>query len=515
VSIKAPLWVIFIGLLCGATDSITALILSIQRNIEAGKTAAARQQVEAGLKSYPENAGLYNLLGVIEAQDGNYGPAEHAFRKTLEHASQFTGAWLNLGRLYQGNAQTDPQAAEKALNAYRSILAYEPGNAEANYRAATLLTGQRSFAASLEHLARLSGDSQNDPPVLALRCADLAGLGERDKAEAAARLLIDHPQLYEDDVIAVLPALDSANSRDLREFLLAGLQRRRLLSPNGWRAAAGAYEGDGKFAEARAALERSAQGPLTVASLLDLARIAYKQRDLQGALGYLAHARDLDPNNAAVHFFFGMVTVELDLPLEARKSLEQAVRLNPDNPWYNYALGAVAVQGRSPEDAVPYFRKYSQFRPNDPRGQFGAGVAYFYAKNFDAAATELKPIADRPETQAGVHYLLGRIAMAQDDLPAAQSELRKAVAGGGSADAWAELGLVYLRQRDYEEARRALDRALALDPEGYLPNLNVLILYQRTKDPRADAQSQRFEKIKTQRSENEKLLMRMIEVRPY
>ena len=83
------------------------------------------------------------------------------------------------------------------------------------------------------------------------------------------------------------------------------------------------------------------------------------------------------------------------------------------------------------------------------------------------------------------------------------------------AYAWAELGLVYLRQRDYEEARRALDRALALDPDGYLPNLNVLILYQRTKDPRADAQSQRFEKIKTQRSENEKLLMRMIEVRPY
>ena len=79
----------------------------------------------------------------------------------------------------------------------------------------------------------------------------------------------------------------------------------------------------------------------------------------------------------------------------------------------------------------------------------------------------------------------------------------------------AELAHVHIRLDRYEKARRELERAAALDSENFRANANLLILYQRTKDPRAQAQQERFEEIKKKRSENEQLLWRTIEVRPY
>ncbi len=69
----------------------------------------------------------------------------------------------------------------------------------------------------------------------------------------------------------------------------------------------------GDFVTARATLERLGGESPPVPVLLDLARAADKAGDHTGALGYLAHARSLEPQNAAVHFLFGIVCVELDL----------------------------------------------------------------------------------------------------------------------------------------------------------------------------------------------------------
>ena len=108
-----------------------------------------------------------------------------------------------------------------------------------------------------------------------------------------------------------------------------------------------------------------------------MARAAYEDRDLEGALGYLAHARDLDPGNAAVHFFIGIVALELDLAIEARNSLERALALDAGNAFYHYALGGVILQTGQPGDAIPHFQEYSESRPNDPRGNFALGAAEF------------------------------------------------------------------------------------------------------------------------------------------
>ena len=131
-------------------------------------------------------------------------------------------------------------------------------------------------------------------------------------------------------------------------------------------------------ADARSTLERVAVlDPRNTAHLLELARLAEAAKDYEGALGYLGHARDLAPDNPQIHFLFARVAVEMNLIVEARRSLERALALDPNNPAYNYAMGFVILRTRDAATASAYFKKFVEAIPQDVKGHYALGIAYF------------------------------------------------------------------------------------------------------------------------------------------
>jgi tetratricopeptide (TPR) repeat protein len=277
-----------------------------------------------------------------------------------------------------------------------------------------------------------------------------------------------------------------------------------------------AYEAAGRLDAARESLEAAASArPDAVPILMDLARVTQKAGDRRGALGYLAHARDLAPNDARIHFLFGMICVELDLGVEAYNSLKKAVELDPENASVNYAMGAVSLHRRDPSEAVPYFRKYAALKPDDPRGPLGVGLAWFKARDFASARPELERAARNPSTAAAANYFLARIAREENDVPRALALVDLALqARPEYADAWAERGLLHLRQRELDAAEKDLRRCLELEPDNYLGNLNLLALYQRARDARQDEQARRVEELSARREEKADEFRRVIEIRP-
>lgn len=489
----------------------------IQQLIQKGDLAQARMQLVQALTVSPDDPNALNLLGVVDAQEGKYRAAESDFQKAIAKAPHFTGAYLNLGRLYQENAGKDPGALKKAAGVYQQVLNIEPANLEAVYQSALLLWQLGSFKASLGRLSQLPAEAPNRPQALAVRCGDYAGLNELPQAENAADQLLKRPDLAQADVFTLVPSLLAQHHEELTVRLLEGLDQRGLASADTLEKLAALYEGLGKLDRARAALEKVA--PLQnfpVPLLIKLARLAYKQGDHKGALGYLAHARDLEPNNAGVHFFFGLVCVEMNLVQEASTSLQKAVELNPGNPYYNYALGAVLMARQNVREAYPYLKKYCTLKPEDPRGRLALGAAYFYGHDAELALQELESVSKDPQTAASAHYFLGRLANQKGDFSGARKELEQAIKLHPQYDdAYAELGLLYMKQKQYAEAEESLQKALGMSPDNYTANLNLMILYQRTKDPRADAQAKRFEDIRKTRADREKEFLRTIEVRPY
>jgi tetratricopeptide (TPR) repeat protein len=486
----------------GAPSLLDILSRALE-HLEASDHPAARRELAQALELYPTSPAVYNL--------------ERRFREALLREADYTDARLNLGRLYQENAARFPDAARKALAEYQAILEYEPDHVEARFQSASLHQTLGDFDRSLDDLSRLPPANQERPTALAIRCANHAGRGERSLADEAAAALLRRTDLTALDVRPILPVLAAHGREDLALRLLEVLRDRRWASADDLKSLGLLHERQGQLAFAREALEAAAAArPESVALLLDLARVAHKQGDLRGALGYLGHARALEPDNAHVHFFFGMVCVDLDLGAEADKSLVEAVRLDPDNPSINYAMGAVASHRKDPGEAIPYFERYSELRPDDPRGPFNVGLAAFKAKDYVAAREKLVPAAERRETAAPANYYLARMAWAELEFEEAERLARRAIeADPDYADPYSELGFVYMRLGEIEKAEQALERCLELDPDHYLGNLHLGMLYARTRDPRGPGQKERFEMLKKERDRRAVDFLRPIEVRPY
>jgi tetratricopeptide (TPR) repeat protein len=488
----------------------------IQQQIEQGHLSDAETQINAALKRFPSNAGLENLLGVVEAEQGRTEAARQAFSAAIQHDPKLVGAYLNLGRIEMQEAGDHAGPRAKVLQLYQKVLRLDPANAEANFQMATLLMWDGKYAPSLAHLEKTGAAMRGQIRVEALRCADEAGLGHKSETDRAAAAMIANPELSEKDAVFVLPALRAARRADLIDLIFSAANARKPLSAYGLRVLGLAKEAEGKLAEATAALERAfALDDTSVAPLTDLTRIALAGKQYKQALGYLAHARALKPNDAAFAYEYGRICLKLNLLGEARRAMSEAVKLDPDSPEYNFALGVVSSYAQNASAGLPYLKKFHEMRPNDADGVLALGTAYFRDDDYANAALWLKQAANTASTAAAAHYYLGRILRQQGKYDEALAQLKQAATlQPDNAAVFAELGQTYLQQRKYPEAQEQLHHALTLDSNNYVANFALMQLYAQTHDPRLGAQQKRFGEIKQQNQEQYREEMRVIEARP-
>src|SRR5262249_50002385 len=122
--------------------------------------------------------------------------------------------------------------------------------------------------------------------------------------------------------------------------------------------------------------------------------------------------------------------------------------------------------------------------------------------------------ASNEKTAAEAHFYLGRIARQEGHRDEAIAELKQALAlQPDQPDTLAELGQICVQSRDFDQATSYFDQALRKDPDNYAANFGLLQLYARTNDPRRDQQAHRFEQVKDMKQEQEKEMMRAIEIR--
>jgi tetratricopeptide (TPR) repeat protein len=390
------------------------------------------------------------------------------------------------------------------------VLRTKPADTEGHTSLAEIYAVQGKFGESLRQLDSAKIDD------LSLRCLDLSGLGRLPEARTVAARLTKRADFSESDFAGMHGPLDSPKAAEVVVILAEGLDARGAAGLATLQRLAVAYEQLQRPAEARQTLERVAQlDPLNSAHLLELARLAEDSKDHAGALGYLAHARDLAPNMARIHFLFGLIAGEMDLPIEARQSLDKALALDPDNPDYNYAMGSVILETRDAATAASYFEKFVNAKPAEAKGHFALGVAEFASGDYGKAKQEMRSAENSPSAAPAAEYYLGRIARLEGDFDEALLRLRRSVALLPKfSEAHTELARIAMLKGDLAEAQRELNRALLLTPESFQANEQLLVLYKRTGDARAAAQAELLKKLDEERSKRADLMLRTLEMRP-
>jgi len=353
----------------------------------------------------------------VHARKNKQPEARSDFARSGAADASIDSGLQNLARACQElSTEQDRSAIACALDAWQHVARLKPGDEEALSALALLEEQSGKHAESLRNLEKLYKAAQSASLQL-VRCADLAALGRMAEANTAAGQIAARENFTEADFLTVENAFNSPRSDPVVITLIEGLRNRNTAGLPSLRRLAIAYEQTGRPADARKTLEQVAiLDPQNTARLLELARLAEHSKDFEGAVGYLAHARDLEPNNPQIHFLFAMVASEMEPPIEARASLERALKLDPDNPAYNYAMRFVILSTRDAATATSYFQKFVNAKPLEVKGHYALGVASFASGDYARAKQKMQIVRSDAKTAGGAEYFLGRIARQDENL---------------------------------------------------------------------------------------------------
>ena len=153
---------------------------------------------------------------------------------------------------------------------------------------------------------------------------------------------------------------------------------------------------------------------------------------------------------------------------QALAALREAAALDPSSALYRDVLGLVFSQLQRPDLALEQFREAVALDPNSADAHFHLGVALGELMQWAEAVVAYRKALALPTLTVPdlAHQNLGLALYHLRQYADAERELRFAISlSPGMQAAYYHLGLVLAAQKRLEEARLALTRARALDPD--------------------------------------------------
>ncbi len=181
------------------------------------------------------------------------------------------------------------------------------------------------------------------------------------------------------------------------------------------------------------------------------------------AVGALSRVDDLAPNSVTMHVLVGDLYREQRQPDGAAVEYAKALALDPHNPAALLGLSAADFAAAKLDDAAATAQTALSLSPSDP--QLNLLMAEILgARGRDA---DVRPYLDKcggiaPEFRSRVHYLLGRAAAADGNLPEAIHQFQLALPGDGDGKTHYQLSRLYRKTGEIAKAQQAEAEAKAL-----------------------------------------------------
>jgi tetratricopeptide (TPR) repeat protein len=245
----------------------------------------------------------------------------------------------------------------------------------------------------------------------------------------------------------------------------------------------------GRRSEAKLLLIDAAEEFQSVRALLQLARLQSGDGDAAGALESLQRAREWAPNSEDVLSAFAQVSLAARRPMPAVLALQSMTRLFPTVGPHHYLLGVALMQVGDLPGAVDSLRAAERLEPDRPLTLIALGLALNARKLFaEAKPFLLRSLELAPESADA----LGALAESEEglgELEEAEAHAQRALAKSSEqATANLVMGMVRMKQGRYGEARDALEKAAAADPDSPKAHYQLSLAYARLGE---DAISQR------------------------
>jgi tetratricopeptide (TPR) repeat protein len=221
----------------------------------------------------------------------------------------------------------------------------------------------------------------------------------------------------------------------------------------------------GRRAEAMRLLAGAADRFHSVRALLLLSRVQSGDGDAAGALESLRKARTIAPNSEEVLSAFAQMSIAAGAPVPAIVALDALTRMCPGVVEHHYLLGVALLRVGDRVNAVNALRTAEQLEPNRAQTLLALGIAHNSLQQYaDARTVLVRALALDPENMDTM-AALAESEQGLGELEASSRHAQEVLATAPRhATANLVIGLVAMDQARYEEARAALERAVAADP---------------------------------------------------
>jgi predicted Zn-dependent protease len=227
----------------------------------------------------------------------------------------------------------------------------------------------------------------------------------------------------------------------------------------------------GRRPEAKKLLASAADRYDSVRALMQLARIQSGEGDAAGALVTLERARRLAPDAEDVLSAIAQVALAGRTPVPAILALEPLTRLAPRTAQHHYLLGVALMQAGDMPAAVEVLREADRLRPGQSLTAIALGIALNSRKLFDEAGPLLREVLEREPDNVEALAALAEAEEGLGELEAADTHAKRALAASPQhPTANLVIGMVLMKHDRYQEAKPALERAIAADrdsPKAY------------------------------------------------
>jgi tetratricopeptide (TPR) repeat protein len=187
---------------------------------------------------------------------------------------------------------------------------------------------------------------------------------------------------------------------------------------------------------------------------------------------------------AGIHFARGRTAFAEQLYFESLAAARRAVELEPGNPEYLQLEGSSYFALGQNTEARKRFEQLLQHDPGHVEAYYSLALIHLRSRDLTTAEEYLLEATTRGPGFTPAHFYLGRVYNAQNRNRLAVDEFTRALDGGGGEleDIYLHLGQAYKALGMYAQAIDALENQVSRDPESATSRISLGDSYLRTRE---------------------------------
>ncbi|HUP22084.1 MAG TPA: tetratricopeptide repeat protein [Thermoanaerobaculia bacterium] len=243
---------------------------------------------------------------------------------------------------------------------------------------------------------------------------------------------------------------------------------------------------EGRDAQAEPHLRALVEDAGSVAARLQLARLHARRGEPAAGLDVLVAAIPEAPSSEELLITFAELALAARAPERAVLALEPLARMSPSVARYPYLIGVARMQLGDLAGAVEALERAARLEPEHALTHVALGLLYNREKRYELAREALERALRLQPGDLDALAALAESAEGLDQLELAERHATLVLAQRPEhSTANLVLGMVRMKQGRFEEARDALVRAVAAEPDSPKGHYQLGLAYARLGD--ADA----------------------------